>query len=423
MRRSGKDGTIPDGWQVVRLGDVCAPPEYGANAAALPFDPDLPRFVRITDINDEGRLRLGDARSAEPAKVLGYELGTGDLLFARSGSVGRTYLYRPEDGPCVFAGYLIRFRPKPEVILPRFVEIYAHSASYYRWVTSMLRVGAQPNINAAEYSSLPIPLPPLPEQRRIAAVLNAIDDAIERTNDAIVATERLRDALLHDLLSHGVPGWHSEWRDVPGLGTIPADWEVVRLGDMAEVRGGKRLPKGSSFATEDTGFPYIRVVDFENRTIRSRAVQFIDHEIRESIKNYTICSADVYISIAGTIGLVGTIPAYLDGANLTENAAKIVISSASNLFNKFLMYYLDSLAGQSQILLKINKLGQPKLALEQIRTIKIPLPSLPEQEIVAGVLESVDRAVERAEDERDGLRALKASTADALLSGRVRIRS
>ena len=77
--------------------------------------------------------------------------------------------------------------------------------------------------------------PPLPEQRSIAAVLDSIDEAIKRTEAVIAATERLRDALLHELLTRGVPGWHTEWKDAPGIGTIPADWEVVRLGDVAEV--------------------------------------------------------------------------------------------------------------------------------------------------------------------------------------------
>ena len=173
-------GTVPVGWEVVRLGEVCASPEYGAGASARPFDPALPRYVRITDITDDGRLKENDARSAEPAQVEGYELYDGDLLFARSGSVGRTYLYRSVDGPCVYAGYLIRFRPNPNTALPRFVEICTHSRSYWRWVASMFRQGAQPNINAAEYSSLPLPLPTLAEQRAIAAVLDGVEDAVER---------------------------------------------------------------------------------------------------------------------------------------------------------------------------------------------------------------------------------------------------
>ena len=63
-------------------------------------------------------------------------------------------------------------------------------------------------------------------------MLDAIDEAIERTEAVISATERLRDALLHELLTRGVPGWHTEWRTVPGLGTIPADWQVVRLKEI-----------------------------------------------------------------------------------------------------------------------------------------------------------------------------------------------
>ena len=183
--RRHDNGALSDGWRVVRLGDVSARPEYGASAPASPWDPDLPRYVRITDITDDGRLRVDGACCADPKLVRGYELAEGDLLFARSGSVGRTYLYKTRDGPCVFAGYLIRFRPDPDVALPRYVDCYTHSESYRRWVASMLRVGAQPNINAAEYSALSIPLPPLPEQRVIADVLDSIDEAIERTEAVI----------------------------------------------------------------------------------------------------------------------------------------------------------------------------------------------------------------------------------------------
>ena len=86
--------------------------------------------------------------------------------------------------------------------------------------------------------SFPILLPPLPEQRAIAAVLDSIDGAIEGAEAVIAATERLRGALLHELLTRGVPGWHTAWREAPGVGSVPADWEVVRLGEVAEVRKG-----------------------------------------------------------------------------------------------------------------------------------------------------------------------------------------
>ena len=187
-------GTMPACWEVVRLGDVCTPPEYGASASARPFDPELPRYVRITDLTDDGRLRTEDARSANPSQVKGYELAPDDLLFARSGAtVGKTYLYRSKDGPCVYAGYLIRFRPVPSLAAPKYLGLWTHSETYQRWVASMFRAGAQPNINAREYSSMRVPLPPLDEQGTVVAALDGIDDTLDRSR-----TERDR---LHSLKS------------------------------------------------------------------------------------------------------------------------------------------------------------------------------------------------------------------------------
>ena len=127
-----------------------------------------------------------------------------------------------------------------------------------------------------------VTLPPLNEQRAIAAVLDSIDEAIERTEAVIDATERLRDALLHDLLTRGVPGWHSEWKEVAGhRRRCQRAGNVVRLGDVCEVKGGKRLPKGSSFADKDTGLPYIRVVDFSERTVDASDIQYLDPDIQQ----------------------------------------------------------------------------------------------------------------------------------------------
>lgn len=193
-------GTIPASWDVVRLGDVCERPEYGASAPARPHDPALPRYVRITDITDDGRLKMDDLRSAEPEKTRGYELHEGDLLFARSGSVGRTYRYTSKDGSCVYAGYLIRFRALRKVALPEFLELCTRSGFYHKWVESILRQGAQPNINAAEYASLRIPLPALDEQRRISQSIACLTRSIEDSQQATHVLRVAKAAASHHLL-------------------------------------------------------------------------------------------------------------------------------------------------------------------------------------------------------------------------------
>ena len=194
-------GTVPALWQVSPLGDLCMKPTYGANAPSRPYDSSLPRYVRVTDITDDGRLRTDSLRSAEPKKVIGYELEGGDLLFARSGSVGRTYLYHPKDGQCVYAGYLIRFRPLPDKVLPEFLKHYTLSHFYRRWVNSVARRGAQTNINATEYCSLPVLLPTVPEQKTIARTLDSVDAVIETLRRKRCALNEVKASTTEALLT------------------------------------------------------------------------------------------------------------------------------------------------------------------------------------------------------------------------------
>ena len=145
---------------------------------------------------------------------------------------------------------------------------------YYR-----RRGSAQPHVYPDDIAILPFLLPPLPEQRAIAAVLDSIDDAIKGAEAVIAATGQLRDSLLHDLLTRGLPGRHTEFRDVPGLGTIPADWEVVRLGDV--------IPKfeyGTSVkcSSESVGMPILRIPNIASGQLNLNDLKYADLGPRES---------------------------------------------------------------------------------------------------------------------------------------------
>ena len=108
---------------------------------------------------------------------------------------------------------------------------------------------------------------------------------------------------------------------------IPNGWEWCRLGDITSITGGKRVPVGYSLTNQNTGYKYIRVADMKQYSVRNNDVHYISKEIYSLIKNYTISKDDLYITVAGTIGVVGEIPIEFDGANLTENANKNSIYS------------------------------------------------------------------------------------------------
>ncbi|MBW2068476.1 MAG: restriction endonuclease subunit S [Deltaproteobacteria bacterium] len=204
------------------------------------------------------------------------------------------------------------------------------------------------------------------------------------------------------------------------LGPLPEEWRVVRLGEVANVKGGKRLPKGHKFSRKPTPYPYIRVVDFRNGAINKANLKFLTPEDYQLLKRYTISSKDVYISVAGTIGLVGVVPPDLDGANLTENAAKIVLND-KRLDQLFLVYALSSERGQEQIHQRATKTSQPKLALTRIRQIPIPLPPILEQREIARILMTVDRKIEVEENRKRALEGLFKSLLHHLMTAKVRM--
>ena len=172
----------------------------------------------------------------------------------------------------------------------------------------------------------------------------------------------------------------------PHIEVNPA-WPMVSIGSCCQVKGGKRLPKGAPFSNTATDHPYIRVVDFLDQSVDTGNLKFISSEVHNQISRYTISSSDVYISIAGTIGLMGTIPESLNGANLTENAARLTFD-ANEIDKQFLAAVGSGSAVQEQIQVLTHAVGVPKLALERIKTIRIPLPSLATQQAIAADIEA-----------------------------------
>ena len=168
-----------------------------------------------------------------------------------------------------------------------------------------------------------------------------------------------------------------------------SNWINTRIGDFSKVKGGKRLPKGCLVTEQKTNFPYIRVKDFGNGKLNENNICYITEEAYKKIKRYTISSNDIYISIAGTIGLVGIVSDRFSGANLTENAAKIVIDK-NKIDKHFLKLFLQSPIGQSQIKAQTGGAAQPKLALFRIENIELLLPDINTQKNISKKLTSID---------------------------------
>jgi len=172
-----------------------------------------------------------------------------------------------------------------------------------------------------------------------------------------------------------------------------SEWKEYKLGDIVEVKGGKRLPKGRLLVDYETPHPYIRVTDLGNKWVKKSGLQFVTPEVQKKISRYTVNSGNVILSIVGSIGFVGRVSNELDGANLTENCVKF-LTNHELIDDDFLFYYLKSNIGQDEIEKRNVGSTQPKLPLYNIKDIDIFLPPLPEQTAIASVLSSLDDKID-----------------------------
>jgi len=176
-------------------------------------------------------------------------------------------------------------------------------------------------------------------------------------------------------------------------GHLPKGWEVKTLDQISTIKGGKRVPKGYKFETIPTLHPYITVADFtENGTVQTKNLKYISNKVYEQIKNYTISSQDIYISIAGTIGKTGSVPEILDGANLTENACKLKLNR--ELDKNFVYYFTKTDDFVQQTGINTRVAAQPKLALVRLKTITLPVPPLDEQKRIISILDEAFEGID-----------------------------
>ena len=157
---------------------------------------------------------------------------------------------------------------------------------------------------------------------------------------------------------------------------IPSTWSWQKIKAICEIKGGKRIPKGMTFQKEKTDHIYIRVTDMKDETISEDNLVYISNSIFNLIKNYTVSKEDLYVTVAGTIGRCGNVPDNFDGMNLTENADKLT----NLIVNKeWVLTVLTSKYAIDAMNYKAHQVAQPKLSIETLENIFIPIP--PKNEI------------------------------------------
>ena len=404
---------IPESWEWVRLGSVCQLI-------------DGKKLQNKTYNNLDARYMRGKAE----AKVLeaGKFVTKGTYLILVDGENSGEVFIAPEDGymGSTFKILWISAQLYARYVL-KFIELYKEP------LRNSKKGAAIPHLNKEIFFNLLLPVPSLQEQTRIVDKIVELTPSVERHDLLSRRSDELNrnfpDFLKKSILQYAVQGKlvsqdptdepasvllericaekeqliksgkikrdkhesvifrrdNSYYEKVDGIERciddelpfeIPDSWEWCRLSTLAKVLGGKRIPAGRKLTSQNTGYIYIRVSDMKDGTVDKSGLLYVPEDIFPSISKYIINKEDVFITVAGTIGRVGKIPPDLDGANLTENADRLVFSEISQ---DWLIFALQSPFVQSQILEVTTKVGQPKLAIARIEKLLIALPPFAEQ--------------------------------------------
>ena len=397
LRFKADDGSDFSGWEEKTLGELCAPLTYGMNAAATKFDGEN-RYIRITDIDDETHALLpNDIVSPSGELDDKYLVKKGDILLARTGaSTGKSFLYHPKDGKLFYAGFLIKAH-----VLPSSDDYFIYSQPltdrYWKWVKTASMRSGQPGINANEYASYSFAVPSLPEQRKIADFLSAVDAVIAAQQAEVDAWEQRKKGVMQKLFSQEVRFKADDGSEFPA-------WESATVGELF------------TFVTEKNKDGHINNV-ITNSAERGLVPQkeYFDKDIAVdgNTKGYTVIRKGdfVYNPRKSTSAPFGPFNIYERNEVGIVSPLYTCLTPYDDEMAPYLAWYFKTNRWHPYIVTHGAQSGarhdRVGMTVALMEGIPVLLPSLPEQRKIADCLASMDEVIQKSTDELAKWRELK----------------
>ena len=283
-----------------------------------------------------------------------------------------------------------------EKILPEFLEYSLRCERAINYYKSKLRgsTARRRSLPTQTLLAFKVPLPEIFEQIRILEVIHKVEKILSDREQQILLFDDLVRSRFIELF--GDPKLNDK------------GWKSGAVSDYFDVKGGKRIPKGMGYSDRKTNHPYLRATDMKNETIIEDDIHYIDEDVFQHIKRYTVKGGDIYLTNVGVnLGMAGVIPQKFDGASLTENAVKLVPKTEKVIDGLFLAHYINSPGIQEYINERKMSVGVPKLAIFRIETMPLLIPPIEVQQDFNTFVEQTDKsksAVRKAIDELETLK-------------------
>lgn len=403
-------------WSVRRVGEITTLIRRGT-APVYVDDSNVMAIGQrcVTDADFDGsRARPHSARHT--AKVVTPELGDVLINSTGTGTIGRSVVFRDEARKYIVDGHVTVARPRQSELVSRWLNDVLRSPAGQRYLESRCYAGStnQIELSSSALAAMPIAVPQAREQRRVADVMDTLDDEIRSTGQIVSKLESVQVGLMRSLLgTRSVDASATRQSNIP----VPPGWRSLSLADVVGVpitygivQAGPHVPGG---------VPYVRTGDMSGVRLSAEGMLRTSQRIANGYVRSTVRAGELVCAIRATVGKVLPVPLELDGANLTQGTARI--APGRSIDPRFLYWEMCGERIQDQIALAIKGTTFFEITLAALRQVRVAMPSLPAQREIAVVLDTHEALVRRESDLLAQLQSLKAGLVDDLLTGRVRV--
>jgi len=405
-------GRIPKDWKVVKLED--SEVSYLIKSGSTPsrnrvdyWNGTIP-FVTIGDMTKTIKY-LYDTESKITEFALKnsntFLVAKDSILLSMYGTIGKIVINKIATAISQNIAGII---PNRENV---YVEFLHYALMHFSFQFKSAKIITLKHLDIQMVKNTKIPLPPLNEQRAIAEILSTVDEAIQKIDEMIAKTERLKKGLMQELLTKGIG--HKEFKDTE-IGRIPKDWEVVKIGDIAQTSSGG-TPNRAKKEYYNGNIPWVKSSELKDNIIYDTEEKITEEGLQNSSAKIFPKGTLLVAMYGATVGKTGIL-----GIDAATNQAICAILPNKTFDPNFLKNYIIF---RRDRLISISSGGaQPNISQEIIRAFKIPLPPLQEQQRIAEILFTIDKKLEIERDEKAKLERIKQGLMNLLLTGKIRIK-
>ncbi|WP_210140472.1 MULTISPECIES: restriction endonuclease subunit S [unclassified Staphylococcus] len=414
--------------------------EYGIGASAVEYNPSLYRYLRITDIDDNGFINTDELKSVNDKNAENYLLKENEIVFARTGnSTGKSYFYNGEDGPLVFAGFLIRFKLDSKKVNPKFIRYYTLSENYKGWINQFATGSTRKNINAKTYGNMIIKLPPRSYQNYIVQILDSLEEKLKENKKIIANLEELSQTLFKRWFvdfefpdANGNPYKSSGGEMVDSeLGEIPRGWAIGHFNQFCKKPIAGDWGKEHQQGNYNKPVRIIRGADINDYSKGGKGKSPIRFILEKNFDNKKLISGDIIVEISGGSPTQSTGRTLLINKEILQNSNYglvctnfcKVIRPVDEKYGEWIAYYFNYLYFRDVFFNYENgTTGIKNLDYKSIlNTMKIIVPITQILNNFHNVISNYKINIQRLGKENDYLSQLRDTLLPKLMSGEIEI--